>query len=986
MQTKSLQTQSCSLQEALLRRITHRIRQSLELEEILTATAAEVQSFLGTDRVKIYQFLPDQSGLVIAEAIATDKDGDRLPSLLGLYFPADDIPLYARELFVRARQRSIVDLANQQIGISPLDCPETGTLLQPEDIRYRPVDPCHAEYLTAMGVASSVVVPIVLESQEAQPSPLPSLRQPNQLWGLLVSHHSEPRQVSEEELQFIQSVVDQVSIAIAQATLLDQMRQQAQQEAHINRVTALLHGAPIVEPQAALEETVKIFQGIGGRLYLTAEAAQSAQLYTWGEQPDPLDQGQGRPIEENLLWQKYLHSSVAPATPTASETSETAKLSSVQWLQSVYALTPTHQTQVRPALWAIDDLYRESLFRTLVHSFQSTPIRSLLILPLCCGQEVVGCLTIFRKTVDTEIMWAGYHSPDVRQLMPRHSFEAWRESRQQVFGWADTDLKLAQALGDRFATAVKQFCLYQQIQSMNEHLEQQVHDRTAELQTSNTDLQRSTTELQTRVEQQQISARIIAKIRQSLELDEMFRSAVAEIRQSLFADRVVIFRFYPDPAHGSEVIAEDVLPGILQIADSKIADRCVNSERLEKYWSGSVHAIDDLPNAGLNKCYVNMLAELQVRAVLAIPLATDDKLWGFLCIHHCTAPHLWQASEIEFAGQIAAQLGVAIQHSLLLSQLRQQAEQLSNTLADLKQTQIHLIQSEKMSSLGQLVAGVAHEINNPISFIYGNLEPIKSYVQILLDLLQRYGQEHPQVSTELQQQINQADLDFIIEDLPKLLTSLDIGATRIREIVLSLRSFSRLDQSGVKQADIREGIDQSMLILQHRLKSAVPQDEIEVVYSYSELPLVDCFPGQLNQVFMNLLVNAIDSLESWHSSASTGDSPAKTITIATHFLNPDWIRVSIKDNGQGIEPEIQKRLFDPFFTTKPIGKGTGLGLSISYQIVEKHQGRLFCISNPGEGAEFIVEIPIYQPGVSRSVETESSISQSGETPTVFLQP
>ena len=964
MQTESLQTQSpSSLQEALLRRITHRIRQSLELEEILTATAAEVQSFLGSDRVKIYQFLPDQSGVVIAEAIATDEDGDRLPSLLGLHFPADDIPPYARELFVRARQRSIVDLANQQIGISPLDSPETGIPLQPEDIRYRPVDPCHAEYLKAMGVASSVVVPIVLESQEAKPSALPSLRQSNQLWGLLVSHHSDPRRVAEEELQFIQSVVDQVSIAIAQATLLEQVRQQAQQESHINRVTALLHGAPTVEPQAALEETVKIFQGIGGRLYLTTGAAQSAQLYTWGEQPDRLDQGQGRPIEENLLWQKYLH-----AAPTASET---VNPWSVQWIQSVYALTPANQTQVRPAFWVIGDLYREPLFRSLAPSFQSTQIRSLLILPLCCGQEIVGCLTLFRQAIDTEVLWAGYHSPDMRQSMPRQSFQVWRESRQQALNWTETELKLAQALGDRFATAVKQLCLYQQIQSLNEHLEQQVLDRTAELQTSNTDLQRSTTELRTRVEQQQISARIIAKIRQSLDLDETFRSAVPELRQSLQADRVVVFRFYPDPEHGSEVIAEDVLPDILQIADSKIADRCVNSKHLEKYRSGYVHAIDDLFNAGLHPNYVKMLAKLQVRSVLAIPLATDDKLWGFLCVHYCTAPHSWQASEIEFAGQIAAQLGVAIQHSLLLSQLRQQAEQLTNTLADLKRTQIHLIQSEKMSSLGQLVAGVAHEINNPISFIYGNLEPVKNYMQTLLDLLQRYGQEHPQVSTELQQQINQADLDFIIGDLPKLLTSLDIGANRIREIVLSLRSFSRLDQSGVKQADIHEGIDQSLLILQHRLKSPAPQDEIQVVYSYSELPLVDCFPGQLNQVFMNLLVNAIDSLEGWHSSASTGTPPAKAITIATHFLNPDWIRVSIKDNGQGIEPEIQKRLFDPFFTTKPIGKGTGLGLSISYQIIERHQGRLFCISNPGEGAEFIVEIPVHQPRINTTLKVKT---------------
>ncbi|MBD3887011.1 GAF domain-containing protein [Phormidium tenue FACHB-886] len=961
-QPSQLSQDSHLTQTALLQRITNRIRQSLDLQNILSATVAEVRSFLGTDRVKIYQFQPDASGVVIAEAIFEK----RLPSLLGLHFPADDIPLYARELFVRARQRSIVDLSTQEIGISRLDCPDTDTTLNEIDIRYRAVDPCHVEYLTAMGVQSSVVVPIVLENQEAGQPRLPSLRQSSQLWGLLVSHHSERRSVSEVELQFIQAVVDQVSIAIAQSGLLDQVRRQAQQEANINRVTALLYATPTVQLQAALEETVNALQGIGGRLYLTAGANESTQLYTCGEQPQLLDQGQGRPVEENLLWQKYLY-----AGTNSGSAEENSNPWSVEWMRAVYALTPPPNQQTSLNRWAIGDLYREPLFRSLAPSFQLTQIRGLLILPLRQAQQVVGCLTIFRKAIDTEVMWAGCCDTDSRQLMPRQSFEAWQEQRIGHANWTEADMKLAQALGERFSMAVKQYRLYQQVQTLNQNLEQQVRDRTADLQISNAELQRSTVDLQTLVEQQQILARIVAKIRQSLELDDIFEAAVAEVRQLLNADRAVVYRCYPNPEDGGQVIAEDVLPGIPAIVHFQVADRCISSRHVEKYRNGQVHAIDDLSTAELHECYAKMLETIQIKSVLAIPLVTEaEELWGFLCIHQCSAPRQWLASEIEFAGQITTQLNVAIQHSLLLRQLRQQADQLTSALDNLKQTQTHLIQSEKMSSLGQLVAGVAHEINNPVSFIYGNLDPIRTYTQTLLDLLQLYRQEYPHTSPELQHKLNQADLEFIIGDLPKLVSSLHLGANRIREIVLSLRNFSRLDQTGIKTANLHEGIDHSLLILQHRLKAS--QHEIKVVCNYGDLPLVECFPGQLNQVFMNLLVNAIDALQDFEPDTEE-NSADRVLTVTTQCLNLDRVQVSIKDNGNGIPSDVRERLFDPFFTTKPTGKGIGLGLSISYQIVEKHQGKLYCISEPDEGAEFVVELPVQQLPIKSPFAFETMI-------------
>ena len=261
-------------QADLLHRMTNRIRQSLDLQEILTATVAEIRAFLDTDRVMIYQFHPDSSGEVIAESI----EENRLPSLLGLNFPADDIPLNAREMFVNARQRSMVNVTTGEIGLSSLNCPDTGKALEVEDIRFRPVDPCHIEYLTAMGVKSSVVVPILqydINSHQSKPK----------LWGLLVSHHADPKNISSPELDAVQQIADQVSIAVAQSKLLTQTQQQAEREATINKVAIKLHRLNTIQLQEALAETVAIFQGNGGRLYIAVDEYYPNTIYSSGDNP-----------------------------------------------------------------------------------------------------------------------------------------------------------------------------------------------------------------------------------------------------------------------------------------------------------------------------------------------------------------------------------------------------------------------------------------------------------------------------------------------------------------------------------------------------------------------------------------------------------------------------------------------------------------------------------------------------------------------------
>jgi signal transduction histidine kinase len=288
-------------------------------------------------------------------------------------------------------------------------------------------------------------------------------------------------------------------------------------------------------------------------------------------------------------------------------------------------------------------------------------------------------------------------------------------------------------------------------------------------------------------------------------------------------------------------------------------------------------------------------------------------------------------------------------------EIQQKNLDLKQALDELKQTQLQLIQSEKMSSLGQLVAGVAHEINNPVSFIYGNIEYAERYIQDLLRLIQLYQQHYPHPNPDIQNFVKEVELEYLLEDLPKLLISMKIGAERIHQIVLSLRLFSRLDEAEFKAANLHECIDSTLLILQHRLKAQTHRPQIQLVKEYCETAHIKCFVGQLNQVFMNILANAVDALdEAWEN----GFCPNPLIRIISEDRNENMI-IRIADNGTGIPEEVQNRIFDPFFTTKPVGKGTGMGLSISYQIVtEKHGGSLQCISSPGQGTEFVITIPV----------------------------
>jgi Signal transduction histidine kinase regulating C4-dicarboxylate transport system len=289
---------------------------------------------------------------------------------------------------------------------------------------------------------------------------------------------------------------------------------------------------------------------------------------------------------------------------------------------------------------------------------------------------------------------------------------------------------------------------------------------------------------------------------------------------------------------------------------------------------------------------------------------------------------------------------------------REKATQLELALRELKQTQAQLIQSEKMSSLGQLVAGIAHEINNPINFIHGNLAYIRAYVQDLFNLVNLYQKHYPNPPAEIQEALEAININFVISDFPKLLSSLQRGTDRIRVIIRSLRNFSHSDETSMKSVDIHEGIDSTLMILNHRLEGKDEHPAIQVIREYGNLPLVECYAGELNQVLMNLLSNAIDALEELRSTSAKSGQQTPTIRINTSVQGENVV-IRIVDNGSGMSQEIASRIFDPFFTTKPIGKGTGLGLTVSYQIVvEGHGGQLSCVSQPGLGTEFVIALPL----------------------------
>lgn len=472
-------------------------------------------------------------------------------------------------------------------------------------------------------------------------------------------------------------------------------------------------------------------------------------------------------------------------------------------------------------------------------------------------------------------------------------------------------------------------------------------------------LKRSSATLKQQAEREKLLNSLTTQIRNSLDFDNIITVAVQEIRAFLQIDRCYFAWYRTEQSEPFwEIIQESRtrelpdLRGCYQASEfGTLGEQMLRLETLQ---------IDDIQTL-TDPVWIKFFRSMGYQSVLAIPMQALSGVVSVVTCAHSAAVRPWSDSEVELLQAITVQLAIALNQADLYSQTLNKARELEHTLEQLTSAQSQLVQSEKMSSLGQLVAGVAHEINNPVNFIYGNLSHANEYTQDLLHLIELYQNHYPEPVPEIQEEVENIELEFLMEDLPKLLTSMKVGADRIQQIVASLRTFSRMDEAEMKAVNIHEGIDSTLMILQHRLKAKHNHPEIPVIKEYGNLPLVECYAGQLNQVFMNILSNALDALEERDLARSTDEmrENPSVISIKTEMSKPDRVLVKIADNGPGMPENVRNRLFDPFFTTKAVGKGTGMGLSISYQIItDRHGGSLQCTSAPGKGAEFAIEIPL----------------------------
>ena len=970
--------------ERLVGAIAQRIRKSLNLEKILNATVAEVRQVLASDRVVIFRFEPDWSGKVVVESV-----NNSTLSILGT---------------------NIYDACFKKAYVLPY---KQGRVKAIEDIQTAKLSQCHIDLLAQFQVRANLVVPILTGEH------LWGL--------LIAHHCSEPRHWQQFEIDLLCSLASQVAIAIYQSQLYEQAQYQAKREQVLNQVTQVIRSSLDLNTvfSTTVREIGELLQVDRVQIvqYLP-ERKLWLHVSEYSKYPDfPGSLGRAIPDENNEIasrlkrleivriddadtFEDEFNEDLGQAFPGAwllvplhfdsnvwGSITLGRDIHSYHWQESEVELIcavadqvaiAIHQSQLyeqahyhllqEQAINQLTQVIRSSLDLNTIFSTAVSEIGKLLqvdraqIAQYLPERQAWLNVSEYRKSKESPVA-LGLKIPDENNeiasrlkrleivriddadtfedesnkgfsqpfpgawlLVPLHfGSNLWGSlglvKEIDRYHWLESEVELICKVADQVAIAIHQSQLYEQAQY--------------------------------HFLREQALKQVTQAIRRSLDLQTIFSTAVCEIEKLLKVDRAQIVQYLPERklwvnvAESCKGVCSPAGVGTeIPDEDNEIAERL---KRLEVVRINDTNIFEDKTNQGIAQTFPG--------AWLLVPLHADSSVWGALGLVMDVGPYHWQESEVELSCEVADQLAIALQQAELYNQSRIQAQQLELALQEVRRTQTQLVQSAKMSSLGQLVAGVAHEINNPVNFISANLSHAEDYTQDILGLLKLYQQQYPNPTSAIQSEINTIDLDFLLEDLPKLLGSMKVGADRICEIVRSLRNFSRLAEAEIKAVDIHEGLDSTLMILQNRLRPQPKHPGIEVIKEYGNLPQVECYAGQLNQVFMNLLTNAIDAMDEQNQTRSFEEMKANPsmIQLQTEVFDDNQVLIRIADNGPGMTEPVKQKLFDPFFTTKPVGVGTGLGLSISYQIVvEKHGGQLHCFSQLGHGTEFVIQIPLRQ--------------------------
>lgn len=1007
-------------QKALSRVIAH-IRESLDIDTIFKITVTEVRQLLNTDRVGVFRFYPelDWEGQFLYEDVGTQWVPALATKLRDHCFAAEFAGLYQQ-----GRIKAIADIYQDNAS------------------------DCHVQILERFQVRANIAAPLMKGKD---------------LWGLLCIHQcSGSRQWEESEIEFVQLIAEHLGVALQQADYLEQVKLQSAQLAQAKaREKAAEWQKTIAKTIEKIRQSLdleSIFRTSTEELRHLLNADRVA-IYRFN--PDwsgkfvfeslaegwsalMLEQLQHPELGDNISECKLQDLVKPPVTDTYLQDTAGGRFSrgevfrvcndiyntgfsdcyikvlesyqarayviiAIIYNQKLWGLLAVYQN-TGPRDWQEDEVY----LLTQVGSQLSVALQQAVYLQQMQDQaaeiskaaerqrglantvekirQSLDIDTIF-KTTTQEVLrllevervaiyrfypdWSGEFVADsivdgwtpmvkpqpVTERLLLQGTQAGKYARNEIFVpisqgeklwgllvayqnsqpryWQDEEINLLAQVGVQLGVALQQAESLKQVQIQAEKLAKAT-------------------------ERGKALAATVEKIRQSLDLNTIFATSTQEVQRLLEVDRVTIYRFRPD--WSGEFVAESLAYGWTPIRElvPVIADDYLQTTQGGDYANGQILVVKDTSNTNGSVRHIALVKQMEARAYMIVPIFQGEKLWGLLAAYQNAEPRDWQEDEIDLLVQIGSQLGVGLQQAELLEKTRRQKEEITQTLKELQQTQSQLIQSEKMAGLGQLVAGVAHEINNPISFIYGNITYVTEHTENLFKLLHLYQKNYPQPVGEIKQLAAELDLDFIADDLPKILISMMMGADRIRQLVLSLRTFSRLDEAEMKPIDLHEGIESTLSILQHRLQPQTNSIAVEVIKEYGDLPPVVCYAAQMNQVFMNVLNNAIDSLESRYANDALENSVMlgeitdnPQIWIRTRVVNDSSIEIRIADNGCGIPEGMESRIFEPFFTTKQPGQGTGLGLSVSYQIiVEKHGGQIKCVSEPGKGCEFWIEIPM----------------------------